>query len=248
VNFVPTPSKRETEMTYGRVLLGLLGINSILEPGLEPAPDLLFSYLGKNIGLEHTRLFAEDGRSSTSFQSYERNIDVIAEMCQIQYSKRGLPPVEVKLHMPQARPSKARIPVLVNWIVDAVAQALPQNPGRVELCNDWGGYMPIEINTIRIIRFEGQAGTSFFSPRAGFIRSIDTEWLQAKIDAKSKRYPGYLAGRDEVWLLMVEEQKGLASTMEIPDIMYSDPINPCGFARVFLLRGRSDLHELRCTH
>jgi hypothetical protein len=236
--------KREIELTHGKALLILLGIDAILEPGIEPAPDLLFTHFGKTIGLEHTRLFGDDGSSRSSFQAHEAIIDEIAEKAQAEYVKRRLPPVEVKLFITQQVISKARVQSLTDWIVNAVAKFLPDSPGNAELRNDWTGDFPEKVDLIRMIRFPGQTSSFFFAPRSAWIRTIDPQWLQRKIDVKAKRLPKYLTACSRVWLLLVEEQKGLASTLEFPDTVWVGTVDRRGFERVFVLRGTSKMHEI----
>jgi hypothetical protein len=237
-------SKSDVEMKSGAALLNLLGIHSTLETAIEPAPDLLFSYQGKKVGVEHTRLFSDDGSSASSFQAYEYNIDTVAETCRVEYLRRGLPPVEVKLFMPQARLSKKGIPILARWIVEAVERFLPENPGQAEIRNDWSGNFPEEIECIRMIRFKGQTSTSFFTLRSAWLRTVEKGWLQTKVDEKASRLPGYLSACDEVWLLMAEEQSGLSNTLEIPDAIWREPFEHHGFARIFVLRRMTELHRL----
>jgi hypothetical protein len=43
-------------MAHGEAFLELLNVEAVLEPGVVPAPDLLFSHAGKRIGIEHTRI------------------------------------------------------------------------------------------------------------------------------------------------------------------------------------------------
>jgi hypothetical protein len=237
--------KREVELTHGKALLTLLGIDAILEPGIEPAPDLVFTHLGKIIGLEHTRLFGDDGTSRNSFQAHEARIDEIVEKAQTEYIKRHLPPVEVKVFITQRVIPKARVQSLTEWIVNAVENSMPECPGTAELRNDWTTNFAEEVDLIRMIRFDGQTSSFFFAPRSAWIRTIDPQWLQRKIDEKAKRLPKYLTACSRVWLLLVEEQKGLASTLEFSDTFWSESVNRRGFERVFVLRGTSKMHEMK---
>src|ERR1700760_2553771 len=93
------PTKSGLEMAHGRTLLRHLKIEAELVPGKVPAPDLIFVHEGKKIGIEHTRIFAEEGAKAGSFQAYEQRIDVLAEKCCAEYVKRGLPPIEAKIHL-----------------------------------------------------------------------------------------------------------------------------------------------------
>jgi hypothetical protein len=237
---MPRPSKLEVEMAYGKAMLELLQIDSTLEARNPPAPDLVFCHKNTRIGIEHTRLFADEGFSPTSFQAYENIIEDIAERCRVAYVMRGLPPVEVKLHLSHEYPSKMRIPILVDWIVNAVAD----NPESREIRNEWTGEMPHEINSIRMFRFPSLTVTSFYPPRASWIKTVEIKWLQGKVDEKADRVPGYLSDCNEVWLLMVEEQTGLASTVEVPDALWSQPLKHRGFARIYFLRRKTDLHRM----
>ena len=235
-------------MAYGRALLTHLGIESELALGIPPEPDLVFCHNNKRIGLEHTRLYGEAGKTTGSFQAYENAIESIADDALERYNAKGLPPVEVKLFMPRARPSKARTQILSSWIAQAVADHLPPNPGTAEINNIWDGGMPEEIHSIRMIRFQGQASSFFFSLRAAWISTIDTQWLQDKIDNKARHLIRYRSQFDQSWLLMVEEQRGLASTLEIPNEVWSQrsiqPVDRGGFDRVFFMRRMTEVHEL----
>ena len=73
---------------------------------------------------------------------------------------------------------------------------------------------------------------------------LESSRLQRKVDEKAKRLEGYRIGCDAVWLLMVEDQTGLASTMDVSQTVWSEPIRHEGFARIYYLRGRIELHRL----
>jgi hypothetical protein len=238
------PSKSEVEMTYCNAMLELLGIDSVLEARNPPAPDLVFGHEGRTIGIEHTRLFTDEGSCPKSYQAYESILEDIAERCRAEYTKRGLPPVEVTLHMSHEHASRTRVPVLVDWIVNAVAENLPPSYGSVEIPNEATEGMPHEINTIRMIRVAALTKAYFHSARAAWIMTVETSWLQSKVDEKADRIAGYLSACDEVWLLMVEEQTGLANTMEIPRAIWAQPLEHQGFARIYVLRGRAELHRM----
>ena len=129
---------QDIEKKHGRALLDFLGIKCTLESGKPPNPDLLFEHEGRRIGVEDTRLFAEDGSAQRTPQARKKLVDDIAAATQLEYEKRGLPPVEVLLYMSRCHINKANIKALADQIVDLVTINLPNKPGTTIVDNIWG--------------------------------------------------------------------------------------------------------------
>ena len=150
---MPQASKQLIEKKHGRALLDFLGIKCTLDHGKPPAPDLLFRHEGRRIGVEHTRLFAEDGSARWTPQTRKTHVDKIAAAAQLEYEKRGLPPVEVQLNIRRCDIKSANMKALADQIVDVVTTNLPYNPGRTIVDSDIGdGHLPVWIDSITITR------------------------------------------------------------------------------------------------
>jgi hypothetical protein len=143
---MPRASKQDIEKKHGRTFLDFLGIKSTLESGKEPAPDLLFRHEGRRIGVEDTRLFAEDGSAQRTPQARKTLVDEIAAATQLEYEKRGLPPVEVLLYISRCHINKAGIKALADHIVDVVTTNLPNNPGTITIDNIGDERLPVCID------------------------------------------------------------------------------------------------------
>ena len=85
--------------------------------------------------MEHTRLFAEDGSAQGTRQARKTLVDEIAAATQLEYEKRGLPPVEVKLYVGRCHIKRANMKTLPNQIVDLVTMNLPDSPGNTIVDN-----------------------------------------------------------------------------------------------------------------
>ncbi|MCE0498487.1 MAG: hypothetical protein LV481_11135 [Methylacidiphilales bacterium] len=238
-------SKETIETRHVDALMTFLDLKCKVERGVEPAPDFLFRNNTRTVGLEHTRLFAEPGTRKGTLQARENLIDDIAETVRLEYERRGLPPIEVKLHIGRGRIGKARIKPMVIEIVNAIERYLPSNPGRSEIDNTGEEGLAAEVDSVRMIRFPNQVGVSFFAPRSAWILSIDANHLQNVVDEKAKRLPGYLARCDEVWLLMAAEGDELSTTMEMPEALWSHVFDSRGFSRLFVLGVQGKVHELQ---
>ena len=167
-------------------------------------------------------------------------VDEIAAATQLEYEKRGLPPVEVKLYISRCHIKRADIKALADRIVDVVTTNLPDNPGRTIVDNDIGdGRLPVWIDSITITRFPELPQALFSAPRSEWISTIDAADLQQTIDGKAERLHGYLKACNEVWLLMVEEGSDPSDTLEMPDELWKHAYDFRGFARLFVLRGRN---------
>jgi hypothetical protein len=114
---MPQAAKHAIEGKHGRALLDFLGLECPLERGNPPAPDFLLRTEGRKIGLEHTRLFAEEGskqsahrrgKSAAPLQARLKLLDSIAHETRLEYDKRGLPPVEAKLYIGRGHIKKYR--------------------------------------------------------------------------------------------------------------------------------------------
>ena len=250
---MPQASKQAVEEKHGRALMDSLGFKCTLERGNEPAPDLWFRHEGRKIGVEHTRLFAEKGSKQSArrrakraapLQAREILIDRIADETRLEYQKRGLPPVEVKLYISQCHIKKSDIKALADQIVDVVIRNLPDNPGRTAVDNIRDGCLPAGIDSISMIRFSKQTSVFFFAPRSGWIPMIDAAYLQRTIDEKATHLQGYLTACAEAWLLMVEEGSNPSNTVEMPDELWKHAYDFRGFARLFVLRCTRTIHEL----
>jgi hypothetical protein len=243
---MPQESQRDIEKKHGRVLLDFLGIQCTLESGKPPAPDLLFRHEGRRIGIEDTRLFAEDGSAQRTPQARKKLVDDIAAATQLEYEKRGLPPVEVLLYMRRCNIRRANIKALADQIVDVVTTNLPDNPGRTIVDNDIGdGRLPVWFDSITITRYPELAQALFSAPRSEWISTIDAADLQQTIDGKAERLHGYHNKCDEVWLLMVEEGNDPSDTLEMPDELWKHSYDFRGFARVFVVRGTNERTRIR---
>jgi hypothetical protein len=230
--------KQDIEKKHGRALLDFLGIKCTLESA--PAPDLLFRLEGRRIGVEDTRLFAEDGSAQRTPQARKTLVDEIAAETQLEYEKRGLPPVEVLLNMRRCDIKSANVKALSDQIVDVVTTNLPDNPGRTVVDNDIGdGRLPVWFDSITITRFPELPQALFSAPRSEWIATIHAADLQQTIDKKAKRLQSYDNACDEVWLLMVEEGSDPSDTLEMPDELWKHAYDFRGFARLFVLRGRN---------
>jgi hypothetical protein len=240
---MPQESQRDIEKKHGKVLVDFLGIKCTLESGKPPAPDLLFGRGGRRIGVEDTRLFVEDGSAQGTQQARKKLLNTIANATQREYEKRGLPPVDVMLHISRCPIKKTEIKALANQTVDFVTRNLP-NPGRtitIEVDNIGDGCLPALIDAIRIFRYPELTSASFFSaPRSAWMRTIDAAYFQQKIDKKATHLQRYLEECNEVWLLMVEEGNDLSNTVEMPAELWNHAYDFGGFARVFVLRGRDE--------
>jgi hypothetical protein len=237
---MPQASKQLIEKKHGRALLDFLGIKCTLESGKPPDPDLLFRHEGRRFGVEDTRLFAEDGSARRTPQARKKLVDEIAGGTQLEYEKRGLPPVEVLLYMRRCNIRTAHIKALADQIVDVVTTNLPDNPGRTIVDNDIGdGRLPVWFDSITITRYPELAQALFSAPRSEWIPTINAADLQQTIDGKAERLHGYHNKCDEVWLLMVEEGNDPSDTLEMPDKLWKHSYDFRGFARVFVLRGRN---------
>jgi hypothetical protein len=242
--------KHAIEEKHGRALLDFLGLKYPLERGNPPAPDLLLRPEERKIGLEHTRLFAEErskhrAKSAAPLQARESLLDSIAHETRLEYDKRASPPVEVKLYVGRVHIKKANIKALGHQIVEVVMRNLSDDPGITEVDNTGDGCLPEALDSITIIRFPEQTSSSFFAPRSTWLFSIDPTYLQQAIDEKAKRLKRYLIACDEVWLLMVQEGNNLSNTIEMPDALWKHAYNFRGFERVFVLRGIGTIHELQ---
>ena len=226
------------EKKHGRALLDFLGIKCTLDHGKPPDPDLLFRHEGRRIGVEDTQLFAEDGSAQWTPQKRKTHVDKIAAATQLEYEKRGLPPVEVLLYMRRCGINSAKMKALANEIVDVVTTNLPNNPGRTVVDNDMGnGRLPVWIASITITRFPELPQALFSAPRSEWISTFEAADLQQTIDGKAEHLHGYLKACNEVWLLMVEEGSDPSDTLEMPDELWKHAYDFRGFAKLFVLRG-----------
>src|SRR5271163_3691762 len=155
---MPQESQRDIEKKQGKVLTDFLGIKCTLESGKPPAPDLLFRHEGRRIGVEDTRLFAEDGSAQRPQQAREKLFNSITDATQREYLNfiPMLPPLDVKLYISRCRIKKAEIKALAKQAVEVVIRNLP-DPGRTtEVDNIGDGCLPSWIDSIRIFRFPEQ--------------------------------------------------------------------------------------------
>ena len=129
---MPRACKQEIEEKHGNVLTDFLGFKCTLERGIEPAPDLLFTHEGRKIGLDHTRLFAEDGSARGTQQEREKLFNSITDATRLEYlnSIPRLPPIDVQLYISRCRIKKAEIKALARQTVEVVIRNLPDNSGR----------------------------------------------------------------------------------------------------------------------
>jgi hypothetical protein len=199
----------------------------------------LFRHEGRRIGVEDTRLFAEDGSARRTPQARKKLVDDIAAATQLEYKNRELPPVEVKLYISRCHIKSANMKALSDQIVDVVTANLPDNPGSTVVDNEDGG-LPLWLDSITIIRFPELPQALFSAPRSNWIPTIHAADLQQTIDGKAERLQGYLKACGEVWLLMVEEGSDPSDTLEMPDELWNHVYDFRGFARLFVLRGTNE--------
>jgi hypothetical protein len=241
------PTKEEVEMRHVGALVRLLKLNHQIEAGTPPAPDFILRLGPKLIGIELTRIFGESGTRSGSLQAREKLLTTIADAARSEYQSRGLPPVEVKLHIGHQPIRAARLASLVGEIVSAVQGQVHVGPypRRVRVDQVGDGQLPIEVNAISLIRFPGQKSASFVASQACWIPSVDSDQLQTKINNKAERLSGYRESCEEVWLLLVAEGNMLSTTVQMPEELWQRTYGRAGFSRVFVLQGLGKLHELR---
>lgn len=237
-------TKESIEARQVNYLIEFLHFQGKSSRGVEPAPDFLWEDGRKIIGVEHTRLFAEPGKGKAVFQAKEALIEKICEAVHKEYVRRGLPPIEAKLHLGPCFFSKAGILDFAKRIVELVAKHLPPEVGRcwIDLLNEPD--LPQEINSIGLIRFANQTGVTFFAPRGAWITPLASAKLQQTISEKAKRLPGYLTRCNEVWLLLAAAGETLSTTYELSNEVLTKSFDDAGFTRLYLLHEKT-IYRLR---
>jgi hypothetical protein len=222
-------------------------------------PDfLLVTDAGRNIGIEHTQVFKQDGADETAEQADEATKEFIKTAAKQRAEALDLPPAHVTLFFnPQylrrtvgsKRRSftKAERQTIAENIATFVSDHMPVQGHSVEL--DWRPGQPRQVDLIHINRVHPVDRHDWHWLEMNAIQYDAIERLQAAITRKSKMYDACRRVCDECWLLVVAHSFLSSGTIHPGEAslahVYNSPFNRSyfldfGLGRIALLNIKQD--------
>jgi hypothetical protein len=166
-------------------------------------PDFVIRYEDRLVGVEVTRMYVAHDKNGSLAQAQESISDRIVFRARQLYEASGAQPAHVSVcFAPRHELRQLRR--------DAVARSLAALVGDMNLVEwkrlNWrpgaGGLLSGVISFVHALGVPTRDMAHWSVARAGWVAPVTVEALQARIDDKAKRLPGYRNEIPEHWLLI----------------------------------------------
>lgn len=198
-----------------------------------PRPD------GSTLGIEITVLHHPRQPNGRMPLRQEEGIqERICRGVEQRWKQSGIPLGEVSIHfLGRNLPSKKDEPQVVDALLSVIRRVDKLVEGTANIDRDKLWHHPLLgglVQSITVARWQGYERPYVHAPCGAFLPSLSSTILQESISKKSSRCSEYRENCDEVWLVMVHNESGLATHFDRREVDVSAPFET-EFDRVWLL-------------
>lgn len=219
-----TSSQKELEKIYAAKAADLLGESWEISASHDEEnwPDLIVRHQGEVFGVEVREIFSDEARKGSRMKSDERfNIKALAAIAEMYYQQSGSP---IRVNTLGSLEEKEQI-LLALRATSEPLQELEQ--ARVEVGRDCIAYVRRLPET-----FGKYTRWTHVADRAGWVRNLDSFFIEEKIAEKAAKLKKYQRYHNEVRLLLVANRVYNSGRMSFTNVI---PADGQGFAEVYLL-------------
>ncbi|MDE2431144.1 MAG: hypothetical protein KGM99_20675 [Burkholderiales bacterium] len=180
----------------------------VVDDDKQERPDFLIKTDQKVIGVELTRIQANQGDINNKTAAAQSNAEQIAPEAQKFYAEMIAPSVQVSMYFHDSElvkmsvSERAKVGQRIAQLVYKYCPA-PDSANH-DICDDMGlNEIPSCVTNINVSRIKGLRPTLFQSPRASWVAVANAQDIYFVLNNKESSVSDYLKKCDEIWLVII---------------------------------------------
>lgn len=209
------------------------------EPEQTEIPDFLIRFQDHILGIECIEIYSNETINGIPIKQQEERKEKIIEKAKRFIVENNLPPIHV-IVMFSGSIEKCREEILSLELIKTVVNNYPV-AGEIKHIEGWeddGQVLSSEIKRVSLANIPGQKTHIWHFMEVWCAETDFSEYLQAWIDRKSKKYTKYLENCDECWLVVsalgFSRSTAFWPSREMIEHIYNSP-----FKRLFFMEAAS---------